>query len=149
MFRVVPGVLSAGRIHVWWTTVWFLPYLLFSSQHFHVWNCFAILKKFIKLEQRKVWTDLRAEKMLAPDSVEGTCGIVFGLSFGRRWTKSPAMLDLPNDPISLPPYLSCSPINTPPLKWNIRCGLTWAFAELPWHQLRASARKFWQQLLWL
>lgn len=73
-------------------------------------------KKFLLLRQRKGLNDLRPEKMLAPDSVEGTCGIVFGLSFGRRWTKSPAMLVLPNDPISLPPYLSCSPINTPPLK---------------------------------
>lgn len=69
-----------------------------------------------ELRQRKVLNDLRTEEMLEPDSVEGTCGIVFGLSFGRRWTKSPAMLALPNDPISLPPYFSCSPINTPPLK---------------------------------
>lgn len=149
---LVPGVLSAVRDQVWWTMVYFTPYLEFSSRYFNMWNCFAILKKkkkILKLQQMKVLNDLRAEKMLAPDSVEGTCGIVFGLSFGRRWTKSPAMLDLPNDPISLPPYLSCSPINTPPLKWNIRCGLTWALAELPWHQLRASARKSWQPLLWL
>lgn len=35
---------------------------LFSSQYFNVQNWFAILKKFIKLQQRKVSTDLRRRK---------------------------------------------------------------------------------------
>lgn len=40
------------------------------------------------------------------------------------------------------PVSNCvrSAINTPPLKWNIRCGLTWTLTQLPWHQLSALSK---------